>query len=58
MDRLPYAYWKGNPDVSRIRADLKKCNANYTPNADWNVRLFFQVINIFCYVFILDASRL
>ncbi|GJR92397.1 O-glucosyltransferase Rumi [Tanacetum coccineum] len=42
MDRLPYAYWKGNPDVSPIRVDLKKCNVNYTSNVDWNTRLFFQ----------------
>ena len=58
MDRLPYAYWKGNPDVTPIRADLKKCNLNYTSNVDWNTRLFFQVITIFCYFYILDASRL
>nr|XP_043623954.1 uncharacterized protein LOC122595614 isoform X2 [Erigeron canadensis] len=42
MDREPYAYWKGNPTVSPIRVDLKKCNVNNTTHVDWNTRLFFQ----------------
>ncbi|KAK0582891.1 hypothetical protein LWI29_030854 [Acer saccharum] len=36
-DRVPYAYWKGNPRVSYSRADLMKCNAS-----EWNSRLYVQ----------------
>ncbi|KAK4849482.1 hypothetical protein QYF36_025312 [Acer negundo] len=36
-DRVPYAYWKGNPKVSYSRADLMKCNAS-----EWNSRLYVQ----------------
>lgn len=42
-ERVPYAYWKGNPGVSPIRSDLVKCNVNQTSHVDWNTRLFFQV---------------
>ncbi|KAL7606327.1 hypothetical protein Lser_V15G15827 [Lactuca serriola] len=41
-ERVPYAYWKGNPGVSPIRSDLVKCNVNQTSHVDWNTRLFFQ----------------
>lgn len=41
-DRVPSAYWKGNPHVAPTRADLMKCNV--TDHIDWNARLFVQVI--------------
>ncbi|KAM7276873.1 hypothetical protein ACFE04_018739 [Oxalis oulophora] len=39
-DRVPYAYWKGNPLVAQTRQDLIKC----TPSKrfDWNARLYVQ----------------
>lgn len=40
-DRVPYAYWKGNPSVCPWRADLMKCNV--TDQNDWNARLYVQV---------------
>ncbi|CAN1157431.1 O-glucosyltransferase rumi homolog [Linum perenne] len=39
-DRLPYAYWKGNPTVAPTRKDLLKCNV--TDKYDWNTRLYTQ----------------
>ncbi|KAL2478774.1 downstream target of AGL15 2 [Forsythia ovata] len=39
-DRVPYAYWKGNPNVCPWRADLMKCNV--TDKNDWNTRLYIQ----------------
>lgn len=43
-DRVPFAYWKGNPTVAPTRADLMRCNV--TDKIDWNARLFIQVIYI------------
>eukprot|EP01018_Ginkgo_biloba_P015847 Gb_34472 [translate_table: standard] len=43
-DRDPTAYWKGNPDVSRGRQDLLKCNLSNTH--DWNARLYIQVTGV------------
>ncbi|CAL4939803.1 unnamed protein product [Urochloa decumbens] len=40
--RQPYAFWKGNADVSPARADLLRCNASSTCGVDWNARLFRQ----------------
>lgn len=42
-DRVPYAYWRGNPHVSPIRRDLLKCNV--TEKDDWNTRPYIQVTN-------------
>ncbi|KAH6756434.1 O-glucosyltransferase rumi-like protein [Perilla frutescens var. hirtella] len=39
-ERVPYAYWKGNPHVSPWRGDLMQCNL--THQNDWNVRLYAQ----------------
>ncbi|XP_010055154.3 O-glucosyltransferase rumi homolog [Eucalyptus grandis] len=39
-DRIPYAYWKGNPGVSANRQGLMTCNA--TEEHDWNARLYVQ----------------
>ncbi|KAB1205231.1 KDEL motif-containing protein 1 [Morella rubra] len=39
-DRVPYAYWRGNPYVTPTRGDLMKCNAS--DKADWNTRLYIQ----------------
>ncbi|KAL0425978.1 UNVERIFIED_CONTAM: hypothetical protein Sradi_1132600 [Sesamum radiatum] len=39
-DRVPYAYWKGNPHVCPWRADLMKCNV--TDQNDWNTHLYVQ----------------
>ncbi|KAJ9188352.1 hypothetical protein P3X46_003716 [Hevea brasiliensis] len=38
--RVPYAYWKGNPAVSRNRVDLMKCNLS--DKHEWNARLYAQ----------------
>ncbi|KAK7274487.1 hypothetical protein RIF29_15579 [Crotalaria pallida] len=37
-DRLPYAFWKGNPTVCNIRKDLGKCNVS--DQHDWNARIY------------------
>ncbi|KAM4105153.1 hypothetical protein ACJW30_06G211200 [Castanea mollissima] len=39
-DRVPYAYWKGNPSVAPTRNDLLKCNVSNKD--DWNTRLYIQ----------------
>ncbi|KAJ8749045.1 hypothetical protein K2173_013489 [Erythroxylum novogranatense] len=39
-DRVPYAYWRGNPRVARTRRDLLRCNAS--ESHDWNTRLYIQ----------------
>ncbi|KAK7389991.1 hypothetical protein VNO78_25288 [Psophocarpus tetragonolobus] len=39
-DRVPYAYWKGNPLVTPTRKDLMKCNV--TEKNDWNTHLYIQ----------------
>ncbi|KAK1266112.1 hypothetical protein QJS04_geneDACA000445 [Acorus gramineus] len=38
IDRIPYAYWKGNPTVAPTRGDLLRCNLSRTK--DWNARLY------------------
>ncbi|KAG8652893.1 hypothetical protein MANES_06G147700v8 [Manihot esculenta] len=40
LDREPYAYWKGNPDVAESRQDLIKCNVS--EQQEWNARLYRQ----------------
>ncbi|KAG2725165.1 hypothetical protein I3760_01G053900 [Carya illinoinensis] len=37
-DREPYAYWRGNPYVSRRRRELLKCNIS--KKHEWNARLY------------------
>ncbi|KAJ1381299.1 Lipopolysaccharide-modifying protein [Sesbania bispinosa] len=37
-DRIPYAFWKGNPAVSIIRKELSKCNTS--DEHDWNARIY------------------
>uniref|UniRef100_A0A5B7B314 Glycosyl transferase CAP10 domain-containing protein n=1 Tax=Davidia involucrata TaxID=16924 RepID=A0A5B7B314_DAVIN len=39
-DRVPLAYWRGNPHVAPTRADLMKCNV--TAKDDWNTLLYVQ----------------
>lgn len=39
-DRVPLAYWRGNPHVAPTRGDLLKCNVS--DKADWNTRLYLQ----------------
>ncbi|CAN6333499.1 unnamed protein product [Urochloa humidicola] len=42
LDREPYAFWKGNPDVGgRLRSDLMQCNVSDN-GRDWNARLVRQ----------------
>ncbi|XP_059312805.1 uncharacterized protein LOC132063989 isoform X1 [Lycium ferocissimum] len=50
-DRVPFAYWKGNPNVSPIRKDLLKCNVTdkqsffsffWTDNNDFDTLLYVQ----------------
>ena len=43
-DRIPYAYWRGNPSVAPTRNDLLKCNVS--DKDDWNTHLYIQVIYI------------
>ncbi|KAL6634830.1 hypothetical protein ACP70R_027501 [Stipagrostis hirtigluma subsp. patula] len=40
LDREPYAYWKGNPDVATIRQELVKCNVS--SKQEWNARIYKQ----------------
>lgn len=49
-DRVPYAYWKGNPNVSPIRKDLLTCNVS--EKNDWNTHLYIQVTNSLLYIYI------
>lgn len=44
VDREPYAYWKGNPEVAETRQDLVKCNVSDTH--DWGARIYAQVMFI------------
>jgi hypothetical protein len=37
LDREPYAFWKGNPDVGGLPSDLMRCNASDN-GKDWNAR--------------------
>ncbi|MFQ6626763.1 hypothetical protein Gotur_005641 [Gossypium turneri] len=39
-ERVPYAYWRGNPSVAPTRKDLMKCNA--TDKNNWNTLLYVQ----------------
>ncbi|XP_010058149.3 O-glucosyltransferase rumi homolog [Eucalyptus grandis] len=39
-DKVPFAYWKGNPVVAQTRLDLMKCNG--TTEIDWKARLYTQ----------------
>ncbi|KAA8516027.1 hypothetical protein F0562_019206 [Nyssa sinensis] len=39
-ERVPLAYWRGNPHVAPARADLMKCNV--TAKDDWNTLLYVQ----------------
>ncbi|GMI95774.1 hypothetical protein like AT3G61270 [Hibiscus trionum] len=39
-ERVPYAYWRGNPSVAPTRADLMNCNLTHQNN--WNTLLYFQ----------------
>ncbi|KAK6804519.1 hypothetical protein RDI58_002303 [Solanum bulbocastanum] len=39
-DRVPFAYWKGNPHVSPIRKDLMKCNI--TDKENFHTLLYVQ----------------
>ncbi|CDY48931.1 BnaA09g39060D [Brassica napus] len=43
-DRIPYAYWKGNPNVSPVRGELMRCN--FSDKYDPMVRLYVQLCNI------------
>ncbi|CAN6252521.1 unnamed protein product [Urochloa humidicola] len=40
MNREPYAYWKGNPDVAATRQELVKCNVS--SEHEWNARIYKQ----------------
>lgn len=42
-DRVPLAYWKGNPHVDPSRRDLLKCNP--TREQNWDTLLYVQVIS-------------
>ncbi|KAB5569178.1 hypothetical protein DKX38_002971 [Salix brachista] len=39
-DRVPYAYWRGNPNVAASRRQLMWCNV--FDKYDWNARLYRQ----------------
>ena len=54
-DRVPYAYWRGNPSVAPTRNDLLKCNVS--DKDDWNTHLYIQVnINSSCLLTDVDHS--
>ncbi|CAL5340050.1 unnamed protein product [Camellia sinensis] len=38
IDRIPYAYWKGNPGVGLVRNELLKCNL--TDRHDWGALIY------------------
>ncbi|KAH0702673.1 hypothetical protein KY290_019772 [Solanum tuberosum] len=40
LNREPYAYWKGNPEVAEKRMELVKCNV--TENQESNARIYVQ----------------
>ncbi|VAH25713.1 unnamed protein product [Triticum turgidum subsp. durum] len=40
IDREPYAYWKGNPEVAAIRQELVECNVS--SEQEWNARIYKQ----------------
>ncbi|CAH9109684.1 unnamed protein product [Cuscuta europaea] len=40
VEREPYAYWKGNPEVAETRKDLLKCNIS--EKHDWGARVYAQ----------------
>ncbi|EMS60531.1 hypothetical protein TRIUR3_23790 [Triticum urartu] len=42
VEKEPYAFWKGNPDVSPVRRDLFRCNNDSAAGKEWNVRAFKQ----------------
>jgi len=42
-NRIPYAFWKGNPAMGDIRRELFKCNP--TKEHDWNARIE-SIVNI------------
>nr|CAB3496883.1 unnamed protein product [Digitaria exilis] len=44
MNREPYAYWKGNPDVAAKRQELVKCNVS--GEQEWNARIYKQAQGI------------
>ncbi|KAF5946297.1 hypothetical protein HYC85_016525 [Camellia sinensis] len=44
IDRIPYAYWKGNPRVSLVRKELLKCNL--TDQQDWGAVVYGLVQEI------------
>ncbi|KAL0720655.1 hypothetical protein Bca4012_035254 [Brassica carinata] len=39
-DRVPYAYWRGNPKVARTRRELLSCNVS--DQEDWNTRIYIN----------------
>lgn len=47
-DRIPFAYWRGNPLVTPVRKDLIKCNV--TDKQNWDTLLYAQV----CFLNFLD----
>ena len=53
-DRIPYAYWRGNPSVAPTRNDLLKCNVS--DKDDWNTHLYIQV-NIHSSYLLTDAHH-
>ncbi|XP_039134471.1 LOW QUALITY PROTEIN: O-glucosyltransferase rumi homolog [Dioscorea cayenensis subsp. rotundata] len=40
VDRVPYAYWRGNPDVAGTRHNLLSCNVS--KDHEWNARVYRQ----------------
>ncbi|KAK1315056.1 hypothetical protein QJS10_CPA06g00333 [Acorus calamus] len=44
LERVPYAYWKGNPVVAVTRQELLQCNVS--KERDWNARIYAQAQDI------------
>ncbi|GMP61497.1 hypothetical protein CsSME_00023938 [Camellia sinensis var. sinensis] len=49
IDRIPYAYWKGNPRTGLVRNELLKCNL--TDRHDWRALIYdlVTISSLSCY---------
>jgi hypothetical protein len=57
LNREPYAYWKGNPDVAVTRQELVKCNVS--SEHEWNARIYKQVLCFsLCYITLSCTRRI
>ena len=45
VNREPYAYWRGNIKMGKVREELSKCT--HTDEQDWNARIYNLVTHLF-----------